>query len=494
MFKKILILVTLFMGILNALTLETSKATYNSSEKIIANFTQLQGDNENWIAIYPEASNNDWKNVIQWSWTNTKNGKHVFNAIPAGKYQVRIFYANSSKLEAHKSFTVKKDPNAQATILTVNKEKYKPSDKITVGFKNMSGDNKDWLAIYKVGSSNAWKNVIQWKWAKAINGAQTFDALPVGNYEVRAFFKNSYKLEATKKFSVLVQPKVTLKTTQNIYDISEKPVSIFTNLSGSENDWLAIYPAGSTNEWKNVIQWDWARKVNGSHVFKPLPAGNYEIRVFFNNSFNTEASKAFTVKRVPISSKIYEDAENRINPKWVRNSGRYNPIHYTGGGYNSRGALVLTTYWSKDANGYHNSSSYSLALNADASKKVLELDIGGLSNYNTAQGYRNGEMPHYNVSIWFSTLNGPRRITWDSFYNHNGITKPFLSNNGETINSPSPFEFVRGFGYASVFKWNHFKVNIESILQKFEPNNIVTSVDTFSATGGFLDNIKLSNR
>jgi len=494
MLKKIFIVTILLIGTLQAITLKTTKELYNINEEIITNFTELKGNNKNWIAIYPEGSNNDWKNVLQWSWTKVENGNHHFQPLPEGQYQVRIFYNNSFKLEISKSFIVENNGEALPVKLTTNKESYEPNEKPTISFKNMSGDNKDWLAIYKVDSSNAWKNVIQWRWAKAINGEQIFDPLPVGDYEVRAFFKNSYKLETSKKFSVLVQPKITLKTTQKIYDVNEKPVTIFTNLSGKATDWLAIYPAGSSNEWKNVIQWDWARNVNGSHVFKPLPIGEYEVRIFLNNSFNLSASKKFSVQNLPISSKVYENAENGINPKWVKNSGRYNPIHYRGGGYKSRGALVLTTFWARDINGFNNSSSYSLALDADASKKVLELDIGGLANYNTRQGYRTGYMPHYNISIWFHTLKGPRRIIWDSFYNHNHITKPFLSNNGETINSPSPFEFVRGFGYAPVTQWNHFKVNIESVLQKFEPNNIVTSIDTFSATGGFLDNIKLSNR
>ena len=67
----------------------------------------------------------------------------------------------------------------------------------------MEGHAKDWIGIYPVGSSNDWANVVAWKWSRGqVNGQKSFNNLPVGNYEVRVFFRNSYKVEARDGFSV----------------------------------------------------------------------------------------------------------------------------------------------------------------------------------------------------------------------------------------------------------------------------------------------------
>ena len=491
MLKKLFIAV-LFLGTLNAATLQTDKGTYTPNESVTVNFEEVVGDAQNWMAIYSEASSNEWANVIQWTWTgDDANGSHTFQALPVGEYEARVFYNNSYDVEASKKFTV--EGVANPVLLTVNKAKYSSNESPIVTFENMSGNVKDWIAIYPAGSTNVWANVIQWKWAGDINGSRTFTPLPVGEYEVRAFFNNTYNLEASQAFSVEAQAEVILETTQAIYSPDERPVLTFKNMSGNVKDWIAIFPAGSSNAWGNVIQWKWAGDINGTKNFNTLPIGNYEIRAFFNNSYNVEATKSFSVENIPVVSTVYEDAENGLNPNWVKVSGNYNPIHYNGGGFQSNGTLVLVPEWKKIDGVWRNNSLYSLALNADASKKVLELDVGGLENYKLPNQSRKGYIPHFNISIWVQTVNGPRRIIWDSFFNHNGITQPFLSNDGQTINSPSPVEHVRGW-YKPIDLWQHFKVNIETLVQQFEPNNSITAIHRLTVTGGFLDNIKLSNR
>ena len=59
---------------------------------------------------------------------------------------------------------------------------------------------------------------------------------------------------------------------------------------------------------------------------------------------------------------------------------------------------------------------------------------------------------------------------------------------------PSPIELVRGFGYEERTVWAHFSVDLVSYLHRFEPNNVILSVEGFIATGGDLDNIRLSSK
>ena len=186
-----------------------------------------------------------------------------------------------------------------AATIDVNKNVFKTNEQIIVSFADMSAQNDDWIAIYKENSSNSWGNVIKWKWTNDIAaGNLTFDALPAGNYEVRSFYNNSYQLEASKKFRVQVNVEATTVTTnKNTYTLGEGITATFANMSGNAQDWIAIYPAGSTTAWANMIQWKWVDgNIQGTRVFEPLPVGDYEVRVFFNNSAHLEGSHAFSVE------------------------------------------------------------------------------------------------------------------------------------------------------------------------------------------------------
>ena len=100
-----------------------------------------------------------------------------------------------------------------AATITTDEDLYNPNNSIVTTFSAMSGDDEDWIAIYPAGSDNSWGNVIQWDWARAVNGNHTFNALPVGDYEVRAFFNNTYKSEAAVPFEIEAlknYPKVNL--------------------------------------------------------------------------------------------------------------------------------------------------------------------------------------------------------------------------------------------------------------------------------------------
>jgi len=186
----------------NAL-IETSKQEYTVNEVINSSFKNMSGDAHDWIGIYAQGSTNAWENVLQWSFTKgLVNGSKQFQGLPAGNYEIRVFFKNSYVLESKQSFSVK-DAGGVVTSLKTSKNEYTSNESITVNFQGMSGDNLDWMAIYPKGSSNAWNNVKQWAFTKGVrNGSKTFQQLPTGEYEVRAFFKNTFNLEAQYSFVV----------------------------------------------------------------------------------------------------------------------------------------------------------------------------------------------------------------------------------------------------------------------------------------------------
>ena len=195
-----------------------------------------------------------------------------------------------------------------ATTIETNKELYSNDEQIVVTFDNMSGGNEDWIGIYPAGSTNDWENVIQWDWIRGeISGTKNFEALPIGTYDIRVFFNNSFNMEASTQINVDengVTP--TVETTKEVYLPNEQVTALFENMSGGNEDWIGIYPAGSTNNWENMIQWEWIRgDIFGMTNFEALPVGEYDVRVFFNNSFIMRATHTFRVEAVkPIEVNI----------------------------------------------------------------------------------------------------------------------------------------------------------------------------------------------
>ncbi len=382
--------------------------------------------------------------------------------------------------------------------INTSKTVYEVNEQINVTVDNMLGNHQDWVGIYPSGASNDWGNVLSWSWTYGIeNGAISLDGIGVGNYEVRAFFSNSFNLEASTHISINgIQADAQISTSKYLYGSAESIEVSVDNMSGHYEDWVGIYPIGASNDWGNVLSWSWTNGIEeGTLSLSGLGAGNYEVRAFFSNSFNLEASTQIKVENVDMADTLYEDAENGLSSKWAKVLGNYNPIRQKGG-YRSSYSVKLTTHW---INKTYNSTEYMLTLN-NVSQKVLQLDVGGVGRAGGNVGGRHankekGAMPHYFIGVRVMTRDGERSMIWDSWFNHANLPggRAEYGNGFIELAYPSPIELVRGFGYDSINKWNHFKVDLEKHLKKYEPNNSITSVLSFRASGGFLDNIKLSS-
>ena len=232
--------------------------------------------------------------------------------------------------------------------------------------------------------------------------------------------------------------------------------------------------------WKNGRYYSlWYMNSNGKHKYKYIGSKSEAYRV---------SNKIDVVEH----STVYEDAENKPSSNWVRVLGNYKPVRVATG-FHSDGTLVLIPEW---VNHTTNLAEYHLDMN-NSKEKILEMDMGGLVDYRLPNLPDKGYIPHYQVGVYVQTTNGRRAMVWDSFYNH-GKVKPFIDDYGNGniwLLYPSPVEHVRGYDDIGIAinVWNHFRVNVEEELQKLEPNNKIIKIDTFLATGGFIDNLKLSS-
>ena len=310
MIKKILLLSLVLINTVYAANINIDQDIYNTNQPIVVTFSEMEAQDQDWIAIYKAENNTDWNNVIKWQWTkDIEEGVLKFTQLPVGEYEVRAFYHNSYRMEASKKFIVE----LEETNLTTNKATYSDDETIVVNFEHMHGQNQDWIAIYPKDSANTWGNQLAWKWTNDTeNGQVNFNALAAGEYEVKAFYNNSFKLEANSSFTVthvVVNPTVT--TDKTTYFNNETITVTFANMLAKNQDWIGIYPKDSSTDWDNMIAWHWTEDItDGNITFDALPTGEYEARAFYNNSGHLEATKVFTVTPVPEKEFIIKSEEN----------------------------------------------------------------------------------------------------------------------------------------------------------------------------------------
>jgi hypothetical protein len=373
-----------------------------------------------------------------------------------------------------------------ATIETT-KTIYNIGEPIVVTLTGMLGDSDDWVGIYPKGASNEWDNVLAWDWTGGIaDGNVSLSSVMAGAYEARVFFKNSFTVEAVVSFEVQTQQEIhtAIATSKTEYEIDEQIEVTVENMLGNHEDWIGIYPKGSSNEWENVVAWDWTGGIKNGTVSLPnIPAGAYEARAFFSNTFQTEAHVEFSVKSANLQPTLYEDAEDELSDQWQKILGNYQPKKQTPG-FESDYCVKLTPSWTKKDGYWQNLSEYWLHVN-NANQKILDIDIGGCG----------AKMPHYFIGVRVTTQQGDRSMIWDSFFTHENVSafRADYGNGSIELCYPSPVELVRGWFGADIDMWNHFRVDIEASLKLLEPDNSIISIKELTFSGGYLDNITLSS-
>ena len=279
-------------------TVTLSSADKYTEHKVSIKIKNQALSSKNWVGLYPAGSTNAWGNVVAWNWSTGKN-KLSFTNIPSGKYEARIFYNNSFDIENAVYFTVENATvkNNKVAIQS-DKNAYTTDDTIHLNLINQAADKRNWVGIYPSGSSNDWENVVDWTWTKG-ESSLAFNTPSVGNYEARIFYNNSFDTEDTVSFTVgniIVDNNNTIdiQSDKNTYTPDDTIQLNIIHQAEDKQNWVGIYPVGSSNDWENVVDWTWTKGKN-SLVFNAPSIGNYEARIFYNNSFDSEDKIAFSV-------------------------------------------------------------------------------------------------------------------------------------------------------------------------------------------------------
>jgi hypothetical protein len=143
------------------------------------------------------------------------------------------------------------------TTLSLENNNYTSDDDITMFFENMEGTALDWIALFKANDPSHENYLLRWARTGALKDGNTTilsnSNIPAGAYELRAFFQDTYDVEAT--IPVTIHESLLMTLNQESYQSNENITINYSNMEGNAEDWIAIYPAGSTNEWENVQRW-----------------------------------------------------------------------------------------------------------------------------------------------------------------------------------------------------------------------------------------------
>jgi hypothetical protein len=273
-------------------TLDTDKDTYLTSEPIQVSFADMSGAASDWISI-AHAGDPD-TTYIKFRYTEgAVSGTFSFAALPAGNYEARAYFMDSFQVEARATFTVGTPP--VGTALTTDATTYAPGSTVTVNYTGLAGTSTDWVSIALPGSPAT--SFVRYQYtAGTPDGMVAFAGLANGTYVARSYNHDTYTVE--KESAPFVIGSV-LSTNKASYTPGESVIVSFQGIPAKPNNWVSIAAAGSSP--MTYVAYRYVTTASGSETFANLPAGNYEARIYLNDSYVIHAQSAFTIAAATVA-------------------------------------------------------------------------------------------------------------------------------------------------------------------------------------------------
>lgn len=181
--------------------ISTNKPTYGPGESVVVTWSNLPGNQGDWIAINL-AGSGPTAGFVRYAFVGGQaNGSMSFTDIPTGSYEARAYLDYTYNILATTTFTVG-TTTSTATVTTDNTA-YGAGDVVTVSWTGLPGNATDWIAVYPAGSADN-GNATAWQYTNGqAAGSFQFSNLPTGLYEARAYLNNTFTVAArSATFSV----------------------------------------------------------------------------------------------------------------------------------------------------------------------------------------------------------------------------------------------------------------------------------------------------
>lgn len=190
------------------------KQVYTPDEAIVIQFEGLPGNAQDWITVVAaDAAENKYG---EWFYTGgRRNGTHTFKGLPAGRYEVRVYFnwpkggyvvqdRQPFEVRAAGGATGKAVEQPVGSLAWTQREVFAAGEAISVTYAGLPGNAKDWITI--VGANAPENTYGEWFYTQGQrSGTRAFKGLGPGAYEIRVYFNwpaGGYTVRSRFPFSV----------------------------------------------------------------------------------------------------------------------------------------------------------------------------------------------------------------------------------------------------------------------------------------------------
>ena len=271
-------------------SIDTDKDTYSPNEQIAVSFNRMSGSQLDWISI-ANASDPDTTFITYRYTEGALDGTFTFAGLPAGNYEARAYFNDSFQVEARSTFAVENPP--VGTTISTDATSYGSGSTVTVNYTGLAGTSTDWISIAAPGSAP--NSFVRFQYTNGqSDGSVQFAGLPNGNYVARSYNNDSF--EIVKESSEFAIGNV-ISTNATTYNPGDNIVVNFQGLPPNPTNWIAISEDGAAPN--SFVSFQYVSTASGQVTFAGLPSGNYEARVYLNDSYVIHGSSDFVVGTPP---------------------------------------------------------------------------------------------------------------------------------------------------------------------------------------------------
>lgn len=205
---------------------------------------------------------------------------------------------------------------AQSQTVTPSKSSYTAGEAVQVGWAGAS-TTADWFGIYPAGVTPGSQASLNWIYTSGnqtkpgsviASGLATMTSgLSPGNYAVFFCANDGYTVRASNTFAVVAAPTVTAGVS-----FAGDPLTVsFTGAPGNATDWIGVYAQGQTGS--NYVQWSYLNSATAGTVsFSGLAAGNYDLYLYPNDTYQILAQGAVTIlpNSLTAGNPVFSDNES----------------------------------------------------------------------------------------------------------------------------------------------------------------------------------------
>lgn len=227
-----------------------------------------------------------------------------------------------------------KSNRSLGVTMGADKSTYQVHGIASVSLTNMP-QKLDWIGLFHEGDDITVANLLSYSW---VGGDTTVDlkisnSVNPSNYDGVDLTSAEYVIVAFTQGKDMTQvgattinievpeqnnfnPTVSISNQTN-YSGDMIPISV-DGLAAFDGEFVGIFPAGSSNDWGNALEWEWTDDIRSGEIsaLHGVSAGDYQIRVFYDGDMELETFTNVTVKaNININTSIstdnntYEDNE-----------------------------------------------------------------------------------------------------------------------------------------------------------------------------------------